>query len=152
MTGHGTRIPGMHLRSLERFDLDSVLFPYNFSMLETPPTAPTRRPCCSGAPSEASPPRPSSRSHGGAGRTRPSGGSAGTSPCRDPAAIGRAVRFVLGNAQLFLNTTSDATLLPAVLSAAADDAPVVPSDDEMRADQAEFAITPLFDGGRLERI
>src|SRR5438045_2857415 len=29
VTGHGTRIPGMHFRSLERFDFDSVLFPYN---------------------------------------------------------------------------------------------------------------------------
>ena len=73
-------------------------------------------------------------------------------PLQDPAAIGRAVRFVLGNAQLFLNTTSDATLLPAVLAAAAEARPSTPSDDEMRADQAEFAITPLFDGGRLERI
>ena len=33
VTGHGTRIAGMHLRSLERFDFDSVLFPYNFLML-----------------------------------------------------------------------------------------------------------------------
>ena len=29
VTGHGVRIPGMHLRSLERFDFDCVLFPYN---------------------------------------------------------------------------------------------------------------------------
>src|SRR6478735_8651830 len=30
VTGHGLRIPGMHLRSLDRFDFDSVLFPYNY--------------------------------------------------------------------------------------------------------------------------
>ena len=35
VTGHGTRIPGMHLRSLERFDFDTVLFPYNFTMLQS---------------------------------------------------------------------------------------------------------------------
>ncbi len=33
VTGHGLRIARMHLRSLERFDFDSVLFPYNFSLL-----------------------------------------------------------------------------------------------------------------------
>jgi len=32
VTGHGLRIPAMHLRSLERFDFDSVLFPYNFTL------------------------------------------------------------------------------------------------------------------------
>ncbi|HUZ09383.1 MAG TPA: aldo/keto reductase, partial [Acidimicrobiales bacterium] len=32
VTGHGLRVAGMHLRSLERFDFDSVLLPYNFSL------------------------------------------------------------------------------------------------------------------------
>src|SRR5580658_2228953 len=36
VTGHGLRIPGMHLRSLARFDFDSVLFPYNFALLQIP--------------------------------------------------------------------------------------------------------------------
>lgn len=36
VTGHGTRVPGMHQRSLERFDFDSVLLPYNFPMMQSP--------------------------------------------------------------------------------------------------------------------
>src|SRR5579875_1135261 len=36
VTGHGLRIPSMHLRSLERFDFDSVLFPYNPALLSNP--------------------------------------------------------------------------------------------------------------------
>jgi aryl-alcohol dehydrogenase-like predicted oxidoreductase len=32
VTGHGWAIPAMHLRSLARFDFDSVLLPYNFFM------------------------------------------------------------------------------------------------------------------------
>ena len=36
VTGHGLRIAGMHLRSLERFDFDSVLFPYNFALMGEP--------------------------------------------------------------------------------------------------------------------
>src|SRR5947208_13908655 len=34
ITGHGLRIASMHLRSLERFDFDSVLLPYNFALLQ----------------------------------------------------------------------------------------------------------------------
>jgi aryl-alcohol dehydrogenase-like predicted oxidoreductase len=33
VTGHGTRVAGMHRRSLERFPFDSVLLPYNFAMM-----------------------------------------------------------------------------------------------------------------------
>src|ERR1700735_2589313 len=36
VTGHGLRIPGTHLRSLERFDFDSVLLPYNHALLANP--------------------------------------------------------------------------------------------------------------------
>lgn len=32
VTGHGLRIPRMHLRSLERFAFDSVLFPWNHAL------------------------------------------------------------------------------------------------------------------------
>src|SRR2546429_8972547 len=34
VTGHGLRIAHMHLRSLERFDFDSVLLPYSFVLLQ----------------------------------------------------------------------------------------------------------------------
>ena len=70
---------------------------------------------------------------------------------RDDAAIGRAVRFVLSDPQLFLNTSSDATLLPAIVQAAAGPLDR-PSDEELVADEERFDITPLFDGDALERI
>src|SRR5438034_2104823 len=34
VTGHGIQMPAMHRRSLERFDFDSVLLPYNFLTLK----------------------------------------------------------------------------------------------------------------------
>src|SRR5207249_1450737 len=37
VTGHGSQVAAMHLRSLERFPFDSVLFPYNFTMLGIAP-------------------------------------------------------------------------------------------------------------------
>ncbi len=72
-------------------------------------------------------------------------------PLTDADAIGRAVRYVLGNDDLFLNTSSDARLLPLALAAAEGDL-TVPSDDEMRADADAFGIIPLFAEGALERI
>jgi hypothetical protein len=72
-------------------------------------------------------------------------------PIEGEDAVGRAVRYVLGRPQLFLNSSSDVRLLRTTLEAAAAGGPV-PSDDEMRADVADQAITPLFDGGVLDRI
>ena len=73
-------------------------------------------------------------------------------PLRDAAAIGRGVRYILGSEHpLFLNTSSDATLLPTILEAAAGDL-TAPTADELRADIDTYGITSLFDGADLERI
>jgi hypothetical protein len=58
---------------------------------------------------------------------------------------------VLGNDDLFLNTSSDARLLPLTVEAA-EGAVSLPSDDAMRADADRLGITPLFADGALERI
>ncbi len=34
ITGHGTKIAELHRRSLERFEFDSVLLPYNYTMMQ----------------------------------------------------------------------------------------------------------------------
>ena len=36
ITGHGTQIAATHLRSLERFDFDTVLLPYSYIMMQDP--------------------------------------------------------------------------------------------------------------------
>ncbi|HXX40504.1 MAG TPA: aldo/keto reductase, partial [bacterium] len=36
VTGHGTQIAATHLRSLERFDFDSVLLPYSYILMQDP--------------------------------------------------------------------------------------------------------------------
>ena len=36
VTGHGLNVPAMHLRSLERFEFDAVLAPYNFVLMQDP--------------------------------------------------------------------------------------------------------------------
>jgi aryl-alcohol dehydrogenase-like predicted oxidoreductase len=152
VTGHGIRIPAMHVRSLQAFEFDSVLLPYNFVLLDRPDYR---------ADAEALLTLCAERNVAvqtikSIARGRWSGSREGKfswyEPLTDPDAIGRAVRYVLGNPQVFLNTTSDATLLPTVLAAASAGDLSAPSDDELRADIDQFGITPLFDGADLERI
>ena len=151
VTGHGLRIPSMHLRSLRAFDFDSVLFPYNFVLLERP----DYRADVEALLELCADRRVAVQTIKAIARSRWVGSREGKfswyEPLTDPDAIRRAVHYVLGNDQLFLNSTSDATLLPA-LFAAAEAAVHTPSADELRADIEAFGITSLFDGDALERI
>ena len=64
-------------------------------------------------------------------------------PLRDADAIARGVRYILSKPQLFLNTSSDATLLPTVLEAATTGG-AEPSRSELEADVRRFGIESLF--------
>lgn len=151
VTGHGTRIPAMHLRSLEAFPFDSVLFPYNHSMM----TNPAYRADVEQLLALCAERGVAVQTIKSIARRRWADGSGPRrswyEPIDDPEAISRAVNFVLGRDQLFLNTSSDARLLPQVLETAAGSI-ALPSDAEMEADAAALGITPLFDGADLERI
>jgi len=150
VTGHGVRIAHMHLRSLERFDFDSVLFPFNFSMLRNRDYAAdveALRALCSERGVAAQTIKSIAK-----GRWATEGRHfSWYEPLTDPAAIARAVRFVLAQPDLFLATTSDASLVPLVLEAAAGPLDA-PTDGQLEADESAFGITPLFDGAQLERI
>ena len=65
--------------------------------------------------------------------------------------IARAVRYVLGSDDLFLNTSSDARLLSDAINAASGDLRA-PDDAAMAADVDHFGISPIFADGALERI
>jgi aryl-alcohol dehydrogenase-like predicted oxidoreductase len=152
VTGHGVRIASMHLRSLHAFDFDSVLLPYNFVLLERPDYRTDLEALLELCAERGV----AVQTIKAIARGRWSGSRDGKfswyEPLTDPAAIDRAVRYVLGNKQLFLNTTSDVSLLPAVLAAAEAADAVSPTPDEMRADIDSFGITALFDGAALERM
>jgi aryl-alcohol dehydrogenase-like predicted oxidoreductase len=152
VTGHGLRIAGMHLRSLERFDFDSVLLPYNFLLLRNPgyraaveellDVCSTRQVAVQTIKSVA--------------RRRWDDADEGPrfswyKPVDDMDVLGRAVRFVLSNRQVFLNSSSDARLLRPTLEAALAGGEA-PSDAEMAADALAQGMQPLFDGAELERI
>jgi aryl-alcohol dehydrogenase-like predicted oxidoreductase len=151
VTGHGVRIAAMHLRSLERFPFDSVLLPYNQLMLDRPgyrAEAESLLERCAADNVAVQTIKSIAKRRWGAGDGPR---YSWYEPLTDASAIGRAVRYVLSNEQLFLNTPSDARQLSMVLRAAAGDL-TRPSDAEMRSDAAAHDMSVLFDGGDLERI
>jgi len=150
VTGHGTRIAGMHLRSLNEFAYDSVLFPYNYVLM----TDSNYRRDVVQLLARCEEQGVAAQTIKSVARRRWAPGEIGFSwyePLNDPEAIERAVHYVLGQRQLFLNTSSDARLLRATV-AAATNIDGVPDDAAMEADRLSQNITALFDGAELERI
>jgi aryl-alcohol dehydrogenase-like predicted oxidoreductase len=143
VTGHGTVIPRMHLRSLARFDFASVLLPYNYTMManaqyvadfeELAGVCQQRNVALQTIKSITQAPW-GEREH-----------TAATwyEPLTDQADVDRAVHWVLGRPGVFLNTVGDIHVLPKVLAAA--------SRFEQRPSEAEMArlvetreMAPLF--------
>ena len=152
VTGHGTTVARRHRESLARFAFDSVLLPYNYPMLAQPEYATH----VEGLLEVCRARSVAVQTIKAVARRRWSEGASGRrfswyEPLRDPDAIRRAVHWVLARPGLFLNTTSDATLLPAIFEAAAE--PVErPSDEQMRADVARETMAPLFVVGESDEI
>ncbi|MHB8376927.1 MAG: aldo/keto reductase [Dehalococcoidia bacterium] len=150
VTGHGTTVAAMHLRSLERFPFDSVLLPYNCTMMRNRAYAadfeelakvcaergvamqtikgitlgPWQEPAASMPPGE----RPHTTWY---------------EPLREQCDIDRAVDYVLGRPGVFLNTAGDLTLLPRILDAASRSNGIAPADTEMRALVERAGMAPL---------
>jgi aryl-alcohol dehydrogenase-like predicted oxidoreductase len=143
VTGHDLAIARMHQKSLERFDFDSVLLPYNYLMWQNDTyrtgfnevvrmcrerntaiqtiKSITRRPYPKEEPTH----------------------STWYEPLTDQPSIDKAVHWVLGNNDVFLNTAGDIALLPKVLDAA-ERFEARPSDDTMQAMVDEWRMEPLF--------
>ena len=151
VTGHGLRIAGMHLRSLERFDFDSVLLPYSYLLMQHDGYRADvdRLLAVCGERDVAVQTIKSVARRRWTDDAEPH--FAWYEPLFDAAAVARAVRYVLARPGLFLNTSSDARLLRPTLEAASGDI-VAPSGDELQADVVAQGMRPLFDGAELEGI
>ena len=150
VTGHGTRAAAMHLKSLDRFEFDAVLTPYNPTMMQNPDYAgdfEQLKGICGERRIAVQTIKAIARR-----RWRDDDSSRRFSwyePIRDPDALRRAVHFVLARPGVFLNTTSDATLIPLIFEAArnfdADDTDRIASlFGEVERDIETLAIEPLF--------
>ncbi len=144
VTGHELVAPRMHLRSLERFDFDTVLLPYNYVLMQNPQYAAdfeallavcaSRNVAVQTIKSLCRRPWPADTA-----RNR----STWYQPLEAPEAIDQAVHWVLGDARVFLNTVGDIHLLPLVLDAAAR-FERRPTAAEMAALVAAQGMAPLF--------
>ena len=151
VTGHGTRAAAMHLRSLELFDFDSVLLPYNFVLMSDPDYAADFEALMAVCAER----KVAVQTIKSVARRRWQGDEqrrfSWYEPIKDPDALARAVRWVLARPGIFLNTSSDATLLQTVLTTASDMGEG-PTDIQMRADIESLRIEPLFIRGVAEEV
>jgi predicted aldo/keto reductase-like oxidoreductase len=119
ITGHGTRIAEMHLKSLAEYDFASVLLPYYHLMMQDDQYKSEfealYKLCADKGVAIQTIKAIAKR------RWREDDASPKFSwyePYRDEDVIERAVHFVLRRERLFLNSTSDASLLPRIFAAA----------------------------------
>jgi aryl-alcohol dehydrogenase-like predicted oxidoreductase len=151
VTGHGTQVAAMHRRSLERFAFDSVLFPYNFTMLGIPQyhaDVEALIKLCGERGVATQTIKSVARRRWQNDHERK---FSWYEPLRDRDPIRRATHFVLSRPGLFLNTSSDATIMRTILEAASETA-TAPARAEMEADIAHYAMEPLFIPGVSDTI
>ncbi len=155
VTGHGTAVADMHLKSLEAFDFDSVLLPYNHMMMQDPRYAAAFERVCEVCRER----NVAVQTIKSVARRRwreddTSKRFSWYEPIRDPEALRRAVHWVLSRPGVFLNTSSDATLLRAILEAANEFDPAASADvaESVAADADQLELEPLFVRGVSDTI
>jgi aryl-alcohol dehydrogenase-like predicted oxidoreductase len=143
VTGHGLGIAKMHMKSLDRFDFDSVLLPWDYPLYQNPQYR---------ADFEALLSRCRERNVAVQtikGVTRAPWGekehwsSTWYEPFREQGDIDLAVGWVIGQGYIFLNTAGDIHVLPKILDAA-NRFQAKPTDAQMERLVKERDAAPLF--------
>jgi aryl-alcohol dehydrogenase-like predicted oxidoreductase len=118
VTGHGAQIAATHRRSLERFDFDSVLLPYNYLTLQSPYYAENfnalAETCRERGVAMQTIKSLAVRHWSGRERTA----TVWYEPLMEQDQIDVAVWWALGRPGIFLNSTGDVDILPRLLDAA----------------------------------
>ncbi len=143
VTGHGWTIPSMHHKSLQRFDFDSILLPWNFVMHENARYREDFETLCKLCDErDVAVQTIKSIARGPWAVTDPNRNT-WYQPFEDPQDIQKAVHWVLAKPQIFLNTAGDLDLLPVVLDAASQFVEG-PDDPSVRAMMDARRATSLF--------
>jgi aryl-alcohol dehydrogenase-like predicted oxidoreductase len=143
VTGHGWTIAAMHKRSLERFDFDSILLPYNYLMYQNEryrEDFDAVLQLCQERQVAVQTIKAIAR---GPWATTAKMRNTWYQPLEEQADIDRAVHWVIGHPGIFLNTAADIHLLPKILDAASRSAQR-PDDDAMTAMLEKQYMTTLF--------
>jgi aryl-alcohol dehydrogenase-like predicted oxidoreductase len=147
VTGHGTRVASAHLRSLERFPFDSVLLPYNFSMMEQPEYAASFEQLlavCAERHVAVQTIKAVARRRWGPDEKPTT--TTWYHAFEDPEDIEQAVHWALARPGIFVNTASDPTLMRRSIEAA-NRFSAEPSRDEMTATWDRLGVQALFTPG-----
>lgn len=144
VTGHGLKIAAFHHRSLQAFDFDSILLPWNIQMKQNGQYASDFERVVGLARQRGVAVQTIKSLLRGPWGTTPKNSSTWYQPLEQQADIDRAVHWIVAQGDLFLNTTGDIHLLPKLLDAASRFDGSGPSDEEMAAMVAEQNMTPLF--------
>ncbi len=143
VTGHETSIARMHRRSLERYDFDAVLLPYNYALMQNPQYAADFEgllEICKQRNVAVQTIKSLSRGRWG---DKPQTSATWYEPFTEQSDIDLAVQWVLRRPGIFLNTAGDIHLLPKILDAASRFDPAeVPADIDEQI--ANLIREPLF--------
>lgn len=144
VTGHGWNVAAMHRRSLERFDFDSVLMPWNWIAANHDTYAPdfeTTVKLCEQRNVAVQTIKSIARGPWAAGIPR--NHATWYQPLENEAAITTAVQWVLARPKIFLLSAGDVDLLPTVLRAA-DAEFDLPSDAAMTGLSDSAGLASIF--------
>jgi len=143
VTGHGSQIAATHLRSLERFNFDSVLLPYSYIMMQDPHYAAAFEQvaavCAERNVAMVTIKSIARRPWWGRERTR----ATWYQPFEDQGDIDAAVHWVLARPGIFLASVGDIHLLPKVLDAASR-FESAPAEETLREQRTRLEMIPLF--------
>ena len=143
VTGHGTRAPSMHLRSLEHYPFDSVLVPFNYIMMQNEQYANDFVELLAVCKERGVAVQTIKSIARGPWATGSATYNTWYEPLSDQSDIDKAMHWCLSRPRIFLNTVGDLTLLPKVLDAATRHEGR-PSDEAMLQFQQEAGLTSLF--------
>jgi aryl-alcohol dehydrogenase-like predicted oxidoreductase len=143
VTGHGSQIAATHLRSLERFDFDSVLLPYSYIMMQDPYYAASiekvSEVCAERNVAMLTIKSIARRPWWGRERTR----DTWYEPFQEQSDIDSAVHWVLGRPGIFVASPGDIHLMPKALDAASR-FESAPDEETMREQRTRLEMLPLF--------
>jgi len=143
VTGHGINAPRMHYKSLMKYDFDSVLFPYNFIMMQNQNYSDDVNNLISLCKERNVAIQTIKSLARGPVKEDINPYTTWYKPLTSEAGIAKSVNWVLKNPNVFLNSTGDITLLPILLKKASE--PLFsPSDEDMKALVSSQGIEPLF--------
>jgi len=143
VTGHGLNAPAMHLRSLRRFDFDSVLFPWNWPLSRNPGYASAVGELideCRGRKVAYQLIKAFLRKPWG---ERPRTSATWYEPLKEPADLAAALGFAWGLDGSFVNSAGDIHVFRTIVEEASKN-PSKPSDAAMAAFAERAEMETLF--------